>query len=614
MIWSRLRVAWKLFLVTVAFSALATAMVGFSVDRSLREDLRAEMRDGLRKRVTLVADLLEDATEADLSDPVLRGRIERLDSETDTRFTVVARDGRVLADSAVAPDRLENHGSREEIEAAFRDGFGTAIRRSHSLGKDLLYVALSIRGKKDAASDAPRFAVRGAISLERVEARLASASRSVLVASLIALVLGILIGYPIARRLTRPLREMRRVAERFAAGDFGRRVAVTGGDEVAQLGASLNRMGEELERRIRGAEEDRGKTHAILAAMAEGIVAVDPEERIVLVNRSARELAALGSGQVEGRRTWEAIRVGPVVEILRAALGGRESFRDEVRIPGERPERLLEVHAAPIRAEDGRVAGAVAVLHDVTRLRKLETHRRDFVANVSHELKTPLTTIRAAVETLLAGAASDPETGPRFLEKIDAQSARLEALIADLLTLSRLESEGVSLKKVPVDLREIAAESVDKFAERAAAKRLRLALDDDGPRAAIVEGDDGALAQVLDNLIDNAVKYTPEGGEVAVRLREVDSRFLLEVDDDGLGIAEADQERIFERFYRVDRARSRDVGGTGLGLAIVKHVVLLHRGAVRVTSRLGEGSTFTVDLPRADVLIGSLSSVPTIRP
>lgn len=595
--WSRWRVVWKLFFVTVAFSVLATAIVGFSVDRALREDLRAGARDGLRKSAVLVADLLEGAGEEELESASVRERVERMGRETGTRFTIVAADGRVLADSGSPPEKLENHGSREEIEGAFRDGYAFATRRSHSLGTDLSYVAVRVSGAGGAW-----FVVRGALPLDAVEARLRAASRAVLAASAVALAIGILLGYPVARRLTGPLREMRRIAERYAQGDFRRRAAVAGGDEVALLGAALNRMGEELELRIRAGEADRGKTLAILGAMVEGIIAVDRDERIVLINRSARELAGLGAGAVEGRRTWEAIRVGAVVDILRAALEGRESWRDEVAMPGAHPERLLEVHAAPISDEDGNVSGAVAVLHDVTRLRKLESHRRDFVANVSHELKTPLTTIRAAVETLLGGAAEDPVSGPRFLQKIDDQSARLQALIGDLLSLSRLESEGLVRKPAAVDLREIVADGVERFTERAAAKGLALRFEDGGPPLAIVTGDDGALAQVFDNLIDNAVKYTPEGGRVSVRLREAGSggeRFAVEIEDDGLGIAEADLERIFERFYRVDRARSRDVGGTGLGLAIVKHIVLLHRGTVHVRSELGSGSVFTVFLPRA---------------
>jgi two-component system phosphate regulon sensor histidine kinase PhoR len=473
------------------------------------------------------------------------------------------------------------------------------VRRSHTLGTELLYVALAVGGE-EGPDGGHAFVVRGALTLDAVESRLRAASRSVLVASFAALAIGILLGYPVARRLTRPLREMRRIAERFASGDFSRRVAVRGRDEVALLGTALNRMGGELEQRIRTGDEERGKTHAILAAMAEGIVAVDRDEKIVLVNRSARELAGLGKEPVEGRRTWEAIRVGAVVEILRAALDGRESFRDEVAIPGGRErERLVEAHAAPITSDDGTIAGAVVVLHDVTRLRKLESYRRDFVANVSHELKTPLTTIRAAVETLQAGAAGDPESGPRFLQKIDAQSARLQALIGDLRSLSRLESEGLVQAPAPADLRSIVALSVERFAERAAGKRIRLSFDPGGPSLAPVTADEGALAQVFDNLIDNAVKYTPEGGRVALRLSDAASRFAVDVTDDGLGIAEKDKERIFERFYRADRARSREVGGTGLGLAIVKHIVLLHRGTVHVASELGAGSTFTVYLPRA---------------
>jgi len=428
---------------------------------------------------------------------------------------------------------------------------------------------------------------------------------------------GTMLGLPVARRLTRPLREMRRVAEKFARGDFRRRASVLGSDEIGHLASALNRMGEELEERIRLTDEDRNKTLAILGAMQEGLVAVDRDERIVLINRSARDLTGLGSEAVEGKRTWEAIRVGAVVDILRAALDGRDSWRDDIALPG-RTGLVVEAHAAPIGPEDGPVEGAVAVLHDVTRLRKLESYRRDFVANVSHELKTPLTTIRAAVETLLSGAARDPEAMTRFLAKIDVQSSRLEALIGDLLSLSRLESEGLARGKAPVDLRAILTDSVGRFAEKAAAKKVSVSFTPgdeslDPAEAPCVMGDGGALSQVFDNLIDNAVKYTPEGGHVRVSMRESGAgRIAVDVEDDGLGISEPDTERIFERFYRVDRARSRDVGGTGLGLAIVKHIVVLHRGSVQVRSALGEGSTFSVTLPRSlDPLEGGERGIET---
>jgi two-component system phosphate regulon sensor histidine kinase PhoR len=417
----------------------------------------------------------------------------------------------------------------------------------------------------------------------------------------------------VARHFSRPLRELADAAERLGAGGAGN-VFAAGGGEVGRLGRAFNRMSERLATRIAQLEEDRQQLRTILSAMVEGVVALDAQQRILFANDRAAKLLEFPTQAPVGRRLWEVVRQRPLLDVVRRALHSPEPQREELGWNGATAQggRSLTVHAArlPGYPPSNTVRGAVLVLHDTSDLRRLERLRQDFVANVSHELKTPLSVIKVCVETLLDGAMEDAHHRVQFVEQIASQSDRLHALILDLLSLARIESgtELFDFQAVPVE--PVVRACLERHRPRAEARRQTLSMMAPGgeqppqPEAApgaggaAVWADEEAVDQILDNLLDNALKYTPEGGHIRVGWRAKDGQVCLEVADTGIGIPEADLPRIFERFYRVDKARSREMGGTGLGLSIVKHLAQAMHGSVHAASRLGQGTTFSVCLPR----------------
>jgi two-component system phosphate regulon sensor histidine kinase PhoR len=422
------------------------------------------------------------------------------------------------------------------------------------------------------------------------------------------------LAFWLARRSTRPLQELTRGVERITAGGFGHKVWADGRDEVGKLALTFNHMSERLADQFTQLEEDRQQLRAVLSGMVEGVVALDAGQRILFSNDRAGRLLNFEPQTAVGRKLWEVVRQRSVQEIARRALAEPGPCSEELNWGG--PEaRSLAVHAT--RLPGTPVRGAVLVFHDTSELRRLERLRSEFVANVSHELKTPLSVITACVETLLDGAVDDPQHRTAFLQQVADQAERLHRLILDMLSLTRIESGTEAFEFQAVPLGPVVAACLGRHRARAEGKRQFLeavppapwAGDNNGrPQpggavAAAVEvvawADEEAVNQILDNLVDNALKYTPEYGSIRVRWRAEDGQACLEVQDTGIGIPEHDLPRIFERFYRVDKARSRELGGTGLGLSIVKHLVQALHGSVGATSRLGQGTTFTVRLPHA---------------
>jgi two-component system phosphate regulon sensor histidine kinase PhoR len=421
---------------------------------------------------------------------------------------------------------------------------------------------------------------------------------AVLVAGLMALFLAL----RLARRIAEPVRELTRAADSIVAGGPGRKVYVAARDELARLARAFNRMSEHVAGQVAQLDEDRQQLRAILGGMVEGVVALDAQERILFANGRAAELLEFDAPAAVGRKFWEVVRQRPLQEVVRRGMAGPSPARQELSWNGA-PGRHLEVHVACLPGPQwGRARGAVLVLHDTSELRRLERHRQEFVANVSHELKTPLSVIKVCTETLLAGAADEAEHRTDFLQRIDRQADRLQALILDLLSLARIEAGTEAFDFEAVAVGPVVAACLDRHRGRAEARNQVLeAVPPPAGADATVWADGEAVGQILDNLVDNALKYSPPGSHVWVRWRAEPEQVSLEVQDTGTGIPPHDLPRIFERFYRVDKARSRELGGTGLGLSIVKHLVQAMRGTVRAASRLGHGTTFTVCLPRRPV-------------
>lgn len=423
-------------------------------------------------------------------------------------------------------------------------------------------------------------------------------AREVAVAAVAIVLLAVVPAYLLARRFTRPLEDLTDGAHRLADGEFNHKIHVSGSGELTTLARTFNTMTDRIAESFKQLEHDRERLRTILSGMVEGVVAIDNEMRILFANERAGELLDFAPDQAVNRKIWEVSRQSAVREMVEKALLETGPQRQELDYRGA-TEKSIAIYVS--RLPGGAFSGAVMVLHDTTELRRLERLRQDFVANVSHELKTPLANIKSSVEVLMDGAVEDPNARGMFLEQIAEQADRQQALIEDLLSLARIESSEMRMEYEALVVEDAVHACIDRQRTRAEAKGLTVngvALAG-SPANLAVWVDEKAFSQMLDNLVDNAIKYTPQNGRVTVRWQATPQTVTIEVEDTGMGIPERDLPRVFERFYRVYKARSRDMGGTGLGLAIVKHIVNAMKGQVSLKSEVNVGTTFTVVLPRA---------------
>jgi len=580
---------WRLAAAFGAVVVLTGVLVGWLVELRLERSLLADLE---RKLATDCRILAPRAT-----DDLLAGEGERLAREfagmgaAGVRLTLIAADGHVWADTHEEPARMDDHSSRPEVLQARATGQGSARRRSHTIGEEMLFVAMRLDGPLGVLGF-----VRASLPIDEVEQALGAARRSVLTGTIAGVLVALALGLVLARRLTRPIAVLTGVAAELTAGNYQSRVRIDRQDELGELGSALNLLGAEITRRIAALSQEDAQLKAMLASMIEGVVAIDDGDRIAFINQAARELVDAGSDEARGRSLWELVPVRELEGLIARARDSGGHVEDELDLFRGTRERILQVHASPFQG--GGAGGVVLVLHDISELRRLERVRRDFVANVSHELKTPLTSIQGFVETLLSGAIHDQDNNVRFLQRIEVNVRRLTSLVSDLLSLAKIESGQLVVERGPVDWRDV-LEGVLRLRESALTKK-GLTLEIVGrERAVLVRGDREAMTQVLDNLLDNAIQYSNAPGRIVVRFWSEKKRGFVSVTDPGIGIPPADLDRIFERFYRVDKARSRAVGGTGLGLSIVKNLVLRMEGEVKVESVEGKGSTFTVELPVA---------------
>jgi two-component system phosphate regulon sensor histidine kinase PhoR len=534
---------------------------------------------------------------------------KRLSRELGMRITVVLPTGRVIGDSERNPDSMENHRYRPEIMAALASANGSesvpgkASRYSTTLRQEMLYVAVPVRDTTGITA-----VVRTAVPIASVAAALHEYYGRIAVVGVLMALLAILLSWILARRIIIPVRNLKNGAERFARGELSSRIELPDIDELRHLAGALNEMGSQLDGRIKAITAQRNEQEAILASMSEGVIAIDDAEHILSVNNSAASLFAIDAKNAPGRLLAEVLRNTMFLQFARKMLESAEASEEDIVVPsmydGSAADRILQLHGSVLHDGEGRCIGAVLVASDVTRLRRLETMRKEFVANVSHELRTPLTTIKGFVETLLAGAIDSKEETVRFLTIISGQAERLTSLVEDLLTLALIEREeetrSPALETRPVI--EVVQASVRDQAAHAAAKNITVtATGDPGVTARL---NAPLLEQAIGNLIDNAIKYSEPDREIAVKAIKENGDIVIAVKDRGIGIPREHLDRIFERFYRVDKARSRKMGGTGLGLAIVKHIAGLHGGRCSVESEPGKGSTFTITFPATGVKNG----------
>ena len=584
----RFALVWPL----LAAVGISVPLIWFLVTGPLEQGIATLLLDTVEILWPQAAAALDLEASGETRGAATQAAIRNLAAASSIRITLIEDSGKVVAESSLTWDetrRMDNHGTRPEIRAAFATGRGTSVRRSATTGLSYAYAASTFT-----ARDGRTYVLRLARPLEQVRFLRRNLTGVLLLAAATA---AILLGptfWWLNRKLFRPLRQIIDGADRLAAGELDSRVVVPEAQELATLATGLNHLASEVESQLHLLATERDHLREILASMSEGVLVIDAEGRVQLTNSVFRQMFDLAD-EIDHRLAAEVVEQPVIGELIASALDGEDVQSAELDL--EEPRLNLSLLASPLPAGHG----AVVMVRDVTRELRLAEARRDLVANVSHELKTPLTAIRGYAETLEDGALDQPPVARRFTRSILDQCARLEALLGDLLTLARLDSRRQrSPELVTVNLAQLARQAVEMLAPRARTGDLDLALQ--APEELPVAGERDELERLLLNLIENAIKYNRPGGEVGVRLEGRESEAIVEVRDSGIGIPEEALERVFERFYRVDKGRAREQGGTGLGLSIIKHVAQNHGGTVEVESRLGKGSVFTVRLP---VILGA---------
>jgi two-component system phosphate regulon sensor histidine kinase PhoR len=587
----RSRLLWQVypFFLAVTLVAVMAVMVYFS--HAFRVFYRNEARSELQALAVVAAPQVARMLD---SDPVeIDGLCKRLGHATGDRlrFTVVNAAGRVLGESHEELTIIKDHSDRPEIQAAFRTGYGESIRSSPTLGREMFYVAVPVD-----ANGVPRAVVRLAVSANAMDQVIANMRSHILWAALTIVVCVALLSLLISRSISQPIVSMRRVAQSFARGQFNVRVPSAVATELDDLAKALNEMAAQLGDRIVTITRQRNELETVLSSMIEGVFAVDAGGHIVSINRAAAQLMSIDPAKAQGRTVEEVIRNLSLQQFVRETLVSDKPTEGDVAFSAD-GERFFHVQGARLVDPRGERAGAVVVLSDMTRIHRLENLRRDFVANVSHELKTPVTSIQGFAEALQEGGMADLEQTRRYVSIISKHAQRLNAIIDDLLSLSRLE-DGTERRAISFEhhpLQDVLKAAIDLAAIKAEQKQIRVTFVCEGEIQARINAP--LLEQAIVNLIDNAVKYSEPGAAVEVHAQQREGQTEIRVKDTGCGIPAEHQSRIFERFYVVDKSRSRKLGGTGLGLAIVKHIAQVHGGQVTVESTPGKGSAFTIHLP-----------------
>ena len=585
------RLFWKPFVYFSALIVLVGLIGGYTTSRWQKEQLTDQLKQRLRNTAISLEDVAKKSLlSGEFED--LQQVIQDIKTLTTTRITVVALDGVVYADTHKNPNKMENHANRDELIQALRNHEGDSQRYSDTLNISMLYYAFRIQHQGKTLG-----CVRCALSTSQIDIQVADIQARIAELVFIVVIMGLIITGLVIFRMTRPVVRLIEEARELTTAQLGQTIGHGFDDEISELGRLLNELSSALADRMAQLEQNHHELLTVLEGMDEGVIAVDKNERIRFANEAVCEMFALDLERDQGRPIWEVIRNQMVEAIINQAKKTNAHFRGEIELLGP-PTRYLALNASAIPTEEDDDFGVIIVMHDITEVRRLENLRRDFVANVSHELKTPLASIQAYAETLIDGAIEDQNNNRTFLGRIVEQSERLNMLIQDLLSIARVESNTQANEYTVINIAEVLDSCIKYHQPRA--RKKEIALEVLAPGEVMVFGETEGFRQILDNLIDNAIKYTPERGQVQIDIKTQDEQVFLRVHDSGIGISKDHQQRIFERFYRVDKARSRELGGTGLGLSIVKHLVNAFGGTVDVTSNPDEGTAFLVTLPLAE--------------
>jgi two-component system phosphate regulon sensor histidine kinase PhoR len=584
----------KLFVTYLLLSFLGLSIAGVSVYSSERRRLLTQLEQSMVYQTQLLSNifsrLLVDSPDVGKVDSLT----DELGKQIDERITIIDQRGQVLGDSYESGEsllKMENHRDRPEVAAALSDQVGKSIRYSYTIKVDMLYVASPIKTQGKIIGVA-----RLALPLAGLKHQQNMILNLVFLGLFLAFIFSLLLSVGFSNLVTKPLRQMMQIGKKMSEGDFTQKIRIKTRDEIGELGEIINRVSSELSHKIAQITEDRSQLQSILSSMVEGVLAVDEQGKVLLMNEALSRMLELNS-PFDGRYLYEIIRNSELNEFVRDVLSTAQEKRREIHFI-QPQERHFMIQSALVDQRRPGAVFAIFVFHDITELKKLERVRKDFVANVSHELKTPLTSIKGFAEALRDGAVTQPEQSVRFLSIISQHADRMSKIISDLLQLSRIESKDFALSVAPFSVGELVEEvalSLKPAADQKSQK-LEVNLQSQGQK---VLGDKYLINQALTNLVDNAIKYTPEKGTIRIESKDRGEWVEIAVVDDGIGIPANDLPRIFERFYTVDKSRSRELGGTGLGLSIVKHIIEAHGGKVNVQSQLGKGSEFSFTLKKA---------------
>jgi two-component system phosphate regulon sensor histidine kinase PhoR len=589
----RIKLYWKLTFIFCIVVVLAITAGYLYLLPHLKSYVENNLTNNIKHQLFLSKDLLE-SLQKDKAVPIdFQACAVRIGNTLGLRATIIALDGKVLGDTDLTREQLltiENHSDRPEVQDALVKGLGVSKRFSYTVKKEMLYMAIP------SGFGINREVLRFSVPLHDIDL-LQGKIRKVIGVSIVGiLLLSLGLTVFVSVFISRPLSEMSLIAKAMAQGDFSKKVFIHSKDEIGDLSKALNAMSEDIKDKIESINSERAKLNLVLSSMFEGVIVTDADEKIILMNPSLRKLFLIDSNP-EGKKPLEAIRNTAVDEMIERIIKGEQQLATEEIVINMPEEKVLKVNGVPIMSNN-RLEGAILVFHDITELRRLEKIRQDFVANVSHELRTPISSIKGYAETLLDGALKDKINAKEFISIIYQDANRLASLINDLLDLSKIESGKLKMSFTALDPVSLITKGVMVIANQAKAKSIIVKIDlpKDLPK---IKADETRFIQIMVNLLDNAIKYSSEGATATISAKLADDALQIDISDTGIGISEEDLPRIFERFYRVDKARSRELGGTGLGLSIVKHIVSAHSGQVWVKSEPGHGSTFSFTIPLA---------------
>lgn len=586
------------FRITLIFSVLTAVLfliIYVIIFNYFRNFYFKDLQGNMKKKLVIVRTVLRD--QKSLTDSrIIYGIIQDIGTNLNERLTVIDKNGTVLADSEVPYKDLanvENHSKRPEVTGAFRSGFGEDRHYSQTLHKEMLYQTILVSNRS------LPYVVRIAAPVSSLSVLSSDFNHFILTILLVIFILGVFSSYFVVHLVSRPLDQMVRWAQKIASGDHSEKIILRSNDEMATLANALNAMSSEIRNRMDELNDSHNRLTRMIQTLIDGILVIGPDDNVLFINDSLKKSLSLDDHSVH-KKYFELIRNHNIIEFIENTVdpaGGKETVRHREIAISAVQERTFDLYGIPV-FKNNRLDWSVFVFRDITDITRLEMTRRDFVANVSHELKTPMSIIKGYSETLLDGALDDRENAKQFLNLIHSDADRLSKLVDDLLKLSGIESGQMQLELTSCNVGELLDHAILRFEKMASQKNI--VLERSLPKSLpAVLADEERIGEVLINLIDNAIKYTPEKGKITCSAETSNGSVRIKITDTGIGIPKDKLPRLFERFYRVDPGRSRKLGGTGLGLSIVKHIVQAHNGEVNVKSRLGEGSEFSFTLPKA---------------